>query len=1137
MKRILIILGIVAVTSFALYRFVFAKKRFVSVLVFSKTEQFRHASIAAGKKALVQLGKEYNFRVDTTEDANFFKEKNLAKYNVVVFLNTTGDVLNEAQQLEMNRFIQAGGGFVGIHAAADTEYEWPWYGKLVGAYFNGHPNKPNVREADIQLVDDKHISTKMLPKKWHRKDEWYNYKDINPGIQVLLNLDEKSYKGGTNGENHPIAWCHEYDGGRAWYTGLGHTDESYSEKLFLEHLLGGIEYAAGEGNPVNYANANVAPEENRFTKVVLDEQLDEPMELEILPDGKIIFIERDGNIKVFDRKADSSQVIQKMDVFSKLEDGLLGLALDPNIQENNWVYLFYSDPKKSQQNVSRFTMGKDYLSIDLKSEKRLLEIPTQREECCHSAGSMEMTKDGLLYIALGDNTNPHASEGYSPSDERKDRSPWDAQKSSANTQDLRGKILRIKPEANGTYSIPLGNLFSDKKDGRPEIYVMGCRNPYRMSIDQHTGYLYWGEVGPDAGEDSKGRGSRGYDEINQARKAGFFGWPYFVGNNYPYHKYDFAKEASLATFNPEKPLNESPNNTGAKTLPPAQPAFIWYPYGASKEFPMVGEGARNAMAGPVFYLKDYPNNPGRFPEFFDGKLFIYDWMRGWIMAVTMDEKGNYKRMDRFMPSQKFSNPIDMVFGPDGDMYLLEYGQVWFSQNPDARLVHIKYESGNRKPLAKIKADKTVGALPMKVQFSAEESIDYDGDNLSYAWYFGEGEKIDSKEANPTFTFEKAGKHTVRLVIKDPSGLSSEARLDILAGNELPELSWKFTGNRSFYWDKYALEYEVIAKDKEDGTVGNGIDPQNVYVSIEFLEKGYDTNEIAMGHQALQEASLFLLGKQLMDQSDCSACHQQNKKSVGPSYEDIAQKYKGDATALDKLSKKIIAGGGGVWGETIMAAHPQLSLSEAQQMTRYILSLGGDQSLKTKGLALKGNYAFDKHKKENLEGKYILTATYTDKGGDQIGPLTVRDVITLRNPTIGASQFTEAAKAQKFTVTPEMSQGMVKEDVDILMGEAGGFAKYEKIDLSGVKSLTLGVVKAGAYFSGGNIEFRIDSPTGLKIGDFKVSMPLTSLGFDEIKSNIKATEGVHDVYMVFKGKGGKPVCAVVTIFFDHQGVVQ
>lgn len=217
------------------------------VLVFTKTAGFRHESIPAGIAAIRQLGVANGFSVDATEDAALFTKENLSKYQVVVFLSTTLDVLDGAQQAAFEQYIRSGGGFVGIHAAADTEYDWPWYGKLVGGYFNGHP--PGVTEAAIHVKDKKHPACEGLPDTWKRTDEWYNYKELNPDIHVLCTLDESTYEGGTNGPDHPIAWYHAYEGGRAFYTGSGHTSEAFAEPLFLRHLLGGIQYAAGRSNP------------------------------------------------------------------------------------------------------------------------------------------------------------------------------------------------------------------------------------------------------------------------------------------------------------------------------------------------------------------------------------------------------------------------------------------------------------------------------------------------------------------------------------------------------------------------------------------------------------------------------------------------------------------------------------------------------------------------------------------------------------------------------------------------------------------------------------------------------------------------------------------------------------------------
>lgn len=439
-----------------------------------------------------------------------------------------------------------------------------------------------------------------------------------------------------------------------------------------------------------------APDETQFEITVLTNNLFEPMELDLLSDGRIVFIERHGDVSIYDPSKKAVQVIAEIDVFSELEEGLLGIAVDPDYARNHRIYLAYSATNEPVIRISRFDL--EGTKLDLASENTLIEIPVQRKECCHVAGSLEFDNDGNLYISIGDNTNPHDSNGAAPIDERDNRGPWDAQKSSSNTHDLRGKILRIRPLDDGTYAIPEGNLFPRSgAAGRPEIYIMGNRNPFRFSIDAETGYLYWGEVGPDANTADSKRGPMGHDEINQARGPGNFGWPYFVGNNKPYRDFNFSTEQSDTPFDPEAPVNDSPNNTGARVLPAAQPAFIWYPYGQSKEFPLVGSGGRNAMAGPVYRYDDFPDRDGKFPQYYDGKLFTYDWMRGWIMAVTINADADYVRMERFMPSSEFSRPMDMLFGPNGDMFLLEYGNKWYQRNQDARLIQIRYRPDNEQP--------------------------------------------------------------------------------------------------------------------------------------------------------------------------------------------------------------------------------------------------------------------------------------------------------------------------------------------------------------------------------------------------------------------------------------------------------
>jgi uncharacterized protein len=226
----------------ALFLSVSAKQK---VLIFSKTTGFHHASIAVGIPAIIKLGQEHNFDVDTTTDGAKFTYDNLKQYAAVIFLSTTGDVLNDAQKAEFIKYIRSGGGFAGVHSATDTEYNWPWYGNLVGAYFRNHPSVQQV--ATLHIVDPNFIATKGLPAEWKRLDEWYNFKWIAPNLHILITIDEKTYNGGNNGDNHPMSWYHYYDGGRAFYTALGHTDESYADPLYLKHLLGGIEYAMGRG--------------------------------------------------------------------------------------------------------------------------------------------------------------------------------------------------------------------------------------------------------------------------------------------------------------------------------------------------------------------------------------------------------------------------------------------------------------------------------------------------------------------------------------------------------------------------------------------------------------------------------------------------------------------------------------------------------------------------------------------------------------------------------------------------------------------------------------------------------------------------------------------------------------------------
>jgi cytochrome c len=1107
------------------------------VLVFSRTAGFRHSSIPNGIAAIRRLGQENGFSVDATEDAGAFTSKNLARYRAVVFLNTTGDVLDAAQQDDFERYIQAGGGYVGIHSATDTEYDWPWYGRLAGAWFNGHPGNPNVRKGTYRVLDKSHVSTEGFPDTWDREDEFYNFKSIDPSIHVLVDIDEKSYQGGTNGDHHPMSWYHDFDGGRAWYTNMGHTEATFSEPLFLRHLLGGLRYAMGAGK-IDFSRAR--PEENRFTKVVLAQKLDEPIELAVLPGDRVLFIERHGFVNLYTPKNGRTRRIATIPVSTKYadssqaEDGLLGLAADPGFATNGWIYMYYSPAGPEPKNVlARYTMKGD--SLDLASRKILLEVGTQRLKCCHTGGSIAFDAKGNLYVSTGDNSNPFAT-GYAPIDERPGRFPWDAQKSSANTNDLRGKIIRIHPEPDGTYTIPEGNLFPrGTAKTRPEIYTMGHRNPYRLSVDSHTGFLYWGDVGPDANVDSVGRGPRGYDEINQARSAGNYGWPYFVGNNQAYYRTTFidsVTETSGAQFDPAHPINTSPNNTGLTELPPARGAYIWYPYAPSPDFPIVGSGGRASAAGPVFHTNDFRGAARPFPQYYDGKLFIYEFMRHWIMTVSMDTNGDLVSIERFMPTAKFSAPIEMEFGPSGDLYVLEYGTAWFKGNDDARLVRIEYNAGNRKPIVAAAVDQPAGALPMRVKLSSAGTMDLDEDSLRYVWTIrrrGGAVLQTVPEPNPSFTFTRPGAYTASLEVTDPKGAHSTTDVQIAAGNEPPSVDIDLVGsNRSFFFPDIPVRYAVRVTDREDGSLRSGTIPaRRVSVDAQYLKEGVPSSGAATAVRSSVDA--HATGRRLIEGSDCLACHQLNRKSIGPAYADVARKYHDDRAATARLVRKIREGGSGVWGQVTMPAHPALTNEQASAMLAYILSLA-DRKTSAPSLPDRGAYVPPAGSGDAPKGVVVLRAAYTDRGANGMPAIMSDKTVVLRSPSVivASGQLSDGVQKQSAPGVP----------VEIaVVNRPGASVALKQIDLTGVGAVTfLAVAPAQYQAKGGKVEVHLDSPTGPLLGESELIRPTVdpSAKPSLFRTTLRLTSGLHDVYLVFRSpdaKGDQFMFGLLTATFE------
>lgn len=917
-------------------------------------------------------------------------------------------------------------------------------------------------------------------------------------------------------------------------------------------------------------DSSLPPEENRFTTTVLSQAgtLDEPMAFTFLNNDEILLVERKGAVKSFQVSSREVQEVGYVPVNTKYvnkegqsreaEEGLMGVVAHPEYETNNWVYMLYADPDEPKHVLARWEYRDGALQDQ--SKKVVLEYPAQRQVCCHTGGGMAFDKEGHLYITTGNNTaNP--PQGTSNLDERPGFENADDQRTAGNTNDLRGKILRIHPEADGSYTIPDGNLFPvGTPKTRPEIYTMGHRNPWRVSIDSETGYIYWGEVGPDASEDTE-LGPRGYDEFNQAKGPGFFGWPYFIGNNQAYTDYDFATDSIGEPFDVAQVVNNSPNNTGMAELPSPQKAFIWYPYAYSEEFPKMGSAGRSATGGPVFRQADFPKSDQRFPAYYEGKWLMVEFMRGWIMAVTMDERGDYVDMEPFLPAENFSSAIDMQFSPNGDLYVLEYGSAWFRGNENAQIKRIQYNGGNRVPVVVASADKTAGALPLTVQLSSDGTVDYDQDKLKYEWTVqsDNGFSETFNEANPGLTLEKEGLYTVRLKVTDGPGKSNEQTFEIVAGNAPPEVDIVLSGgNQSFFFPGNELTYQIEVKDPEDGNLqSGGIQAEEVAVNFDYVPQGFDPIEIAQNHRSTDEWVSFSRGKSLISGSDCLSCHRVDVRSIGPSYLEVAAKYKDDPKGQAVIAERIINGSVGIWGEHAMSAHPDLSRQDAESIIQYIMGLQDTQG-GVASIPLSGTYVPKVPKGENGKGGYLLRAAYTDKGSGSLRSLTSEKIIALRNPVVNIESF-DVAEGTHLMTTPRRSFNIIADNA---------YLGFYQVDLTGISEIIISAeASARVDAAGGVIEMRLGAPDGTLVGTTeKVSVLEIDLRaeLDKLKAAwekegkkgpepnlrmvremfkpaytlaLNGVEGKQDVYFVIKNpevKPGQILMGMEAIEFKYRG---
>jgi glucose/arabinose dehydrogenase len=544
--------------------------------------------------------------------------------------------------------------------------------------------------------------------------------------------------------------------------------------------------------------------------------------LAVAPDGRVFYIERTGEVRVWHPDTGRAIDAAVLPVDTAYENGLLGIALDPAFATNRYVYLYASEPLPNPppasgppgENVlSRYTL-RDDSTLDLSTRVELLRIPSERE-CCHEGGSLAFAPDGTLFLSTGDNTDPFPAMGTAPLDERPGRERFNSQRTAQNPFDLRGKVLRINPDG----TIPPGNLLPATGElGRPEIYVMGCRNPFRTAVDPQTGRLFWGEVGPDAFNDSR-LGPRGYDEINFADQPGNYGWPYCIANNLPYADLDFA------TGIPGPPFDCSG----------MVPALLAYDYltvsqlalgnalnsEANQALPGVPFSGRTAIAGAVNRARE-DSAPFALPAPFSDVLLMADWTRDVIASVEMDDSDQLRRVVRFLPFERFLRPIDLEIGPDGALYVLEFGSGYYGDNLDAGLSRVEYSAqGLLTPEAVIHALPTAGRAPLTVRFSAEGSraIGREAGTAAYEWDVDGDGDVDSRAAELEHTYTSNGVFPASLVVVGRSGRRSyPAVAEIVVGNTPPEVTILAPQDGAVVTAGTFVMLRGAATDVEDGAV-------------------------------------------------------------------------------------------------------------------------------------------------------------------------------------------------------------------------------------------------------------------------------------------------------------------------------
>ncbi len=724
-----------------------------------------------------------------------------------------------------------------------------------------------VQRATVDVTDRQHPANKGLPLNWTRSDQWINWDPSPIGrVHTIAQVQEGTYNPGLsgNGAFHPISWCQDYDGGRSFYVGMGRTEASWTgDKQFEGHLAGAIKWSAGMVRGDCQATIGSNYQIERLTTTNQSGQLDqigEPHGLTIAPDGGVFYIGKAacpsgpivswddprvglgcGTIHRWDPKTKQVKLLTTLPVMGnrgsgselvKNEEGLVGITLDPKFAQNGWVYVFWMphesidrDRRIGQRTVSRFTFDAERQSIDQGTRKDLLKFDTQIHSCCHAGGGMTFDKQGNLYIGSGDSNSSGGSSGYSGNNWTQDYqgvSFQDARRTSGNTNDLNGKIIRIHPEPDGTYTIPPGNLFTGNEEGggktRPEIYVMGVRNISRLAWDHVNDWLTAAWVGPDAGGPSETWGPAKYESATIITSAGNEGWPYCMGNKQPYRDRSNVDATQPAGwYDCDNLKNESPRNTGLVNIPPARDAMIWYsPQGGGPVYPTRTDGSglpsykqgeetftqpylkgggQAIMDGPTYHRSEVDTNSGvAWPAYWDNKWFIGDQSNSSNrVAVTVDPA---KVAERGAPAfgedlrqiiragsggNQLQSWMDAKFGPDGALYMLDYAGGFFSLHANQKLIRIVYTGGAATPRPSDATGRPVTpSQPKTIAFSSARA-----GGVAWEWNFGDGSAV-SREANPRHTYANYGTYQATVKVTYADGEVSTATIQVTTGCVAPD---------------------------------------------------------------------------------------------------------------------------------------------------------------------------------------------------------------------------------------------------------------------------------------------------------------------------------------------------------------